>query len=248
MSRLAASNLTIALYAVLVCQVQAQSGNPSSIEVSRAVLAAADSAGAEGLAAALAAAKIPAGFVLPTDDPKFDGTVGEVPLGPPVPMQDVIDRFLQRHPQYTLGRSAWAIVIRPRAETTCSSALARVLPNTSISDPVYVALWKLARLVNPAETPSVPPSVVCGGGCDPNDQQAHSIPVLLTLNGMTLQEALSQLVTQVPGVVWLMRDERHELAPPETVEHVCKLSYFDGRHHIQTSYVFARSTGNGQRE
>jgi hypothetical protein len=196
------------------------------------------------MAAALAVARIPAGFALPVDDPKEIRMPVRLPSPEPtVSVQQVIDRFLEKHPSYVLDHSDWAILIRPGARNTCSSALERVVANTPISDAAYVAFWKLARLVSPFDTPVAPPGVICGGNCDASERPAHNDRVVLPLNGVTLQDALSQVVSQAPGLVWMMRDERRDLPASAGTEYICRLGYFDGRNEVQTSYVVARSPG-----
>lgn len=244
MCRSAGSKLAIlALCATAVSLAQAQPGpNVPATQVGQAVLTAAGSPGVEPLASALAIARIPAGFVALVDGPSTGALPASTSQGPPVTLQRAIDQFLQKHAEYTLSQSDWAVVIRPRGQTSCNAALEQVLPDTSISDPAYVAFWKLARIVNPSGTPTVPPSVVCGGGCDASEQRHHESHVTLPLIGATLQEALAQLVSQAPGLVWVMRDERRQKQMLGTSERICRLSYFDAKHFIQTSYVFGSTT------
>jgi hypothetical protein len=247
MCRSPASKLTIlwlCATAVPLAQRQPWSTVPAT-EVGQAVLTAAGTPGVEPMASALATARIPAGFVTSVDDQSV-GTVtaGTASQGPPVALQEVIEQFLRKHSDYTLGRSDWALVIRPRAQTFCNAAVDRVLLDASISDPAYIAFWKLARIVNPSGTPTGPPSVLRGGGgrYDAGEQQHYDFHVALSLNRATLQEALSQIVSQVPGLVWVMRDERRKQQIVGTTERICRLSYFDAKDFLQTSYVFANTT------
>jgi len=206
-------------------------------------LAAAELPDAERLAAVFAIEKVPAGFVFAANEGRAN-VLAPLPLqeGPPVVLKDVLDRFLAVHPDYSVGRSDWALVIQPRTRTTCSDVLSRVLPDAVLADAAYIAFWKLARMVNPADTPTAVPSVVCGGDCNPGVPQAHNARVAVTLSGTSLQEALSQLVTQAPGLVWTMREKRQSQgassAPPESM---CHFGYFDGNQYIQTSYIFAKA-------
>ena len=65
--------------------------------------------------------------------------------------------------------------------------------------------------------------------CDAGEQPAHNDRVVLSPNSVTLQEALSQVVSQAPGLVWMMREERHDLPASAGIEYLCRLGYFDGR-------------------
>jgi hypothetical protein len=228
--------LSVALVAAL-----AESQAPArllSASVDGAVLTAADSDAAQ-FGAALAVAKVPAGFVLSPDDPGPVAPSVRFPShAPPVSLDKVIERFLATHPGYELARSDWAIVVRPRSKDACVSATDSVVASASIADSAHVAFWKLARLVNPLETPTGPPGVVCGGNCDESERSRDGLPVSVTLNDTTLGDALSQLVAQAPGLVWVLRQERRDVPGSGVSEDVCRFSYFDGRNHVQTSYIF----------
>ena len=207
-------------------------------------MAAADLPEAEQLAAALALEKVPAGFVFHPNEGRADkATQARIPDGPPVPVSHVVNRFLATHPAYAVGRSDWALVIQPKAHTMCGDALNSVLPDSIITEPAYVAFWKLAQAVNPADTPKAAPAVVCGGGnCNSAESPAHRARVAVTLRGTTLQEALSNLVAQSPGLVWTLREKRRgQQDPVAATEAVCQFGYFDGDQYVQTSYVFGKT-------
>jgi len=213
----------------------------SSLQVNRMALAAAEFPEAERLAAALAMEKIPAGFVFAPNERRADPAPPRITeFGATVGLADVLTKFLATHPDYRTVQSEWAVVIQPSTHTACTNGLKRLLPDTTISDPAYVAFWKLARLVNPADTPTAIPSVVCGGNCNASAAPTYTLPVAVTLNRTSLQEALSQLVAQAPGLVWTVREERRsqDAAVPETV---CRFGYFDGGLYVQTSYVFGKA-------
>jgi hypothetical protein len=200
-------------------------------------------------AAALALEKVPAGFVFAADEGRASGSrKRSQDDGPLVPVQSAVDRFLARHENYAVSRSEWGIVIEPRSGTVCGAALRTVVTDAAIGDPAYVAFWKLARLVNPADTPTAPPGVVCGGGeCNSGVPQAHRARVALTLNGTSLQEALSQLVSQAPGLVWTLREKRRGRDEAVQVPEVsCQLGYFDGDLYVQTSYVLGKTPARGR--
>lgn len=227
---------------------QAPASVPSR-RVSPLTIAAAELPQAERFAAALALEKVPAGFVFGANEPK-GGPMRDPRSqeGVAVPLQRAVDRFLATHPGYTVGRSDWGVLIQPRAQTICDTALRTAVTGPAITDPVYVAFWKLALLVNPADTPSVPPGVVCGGGdCDSGLPPAHRLRVMVTLNGGTLQDAFSQLAAQAPGLVWTLRERRREPnEPAEMPDATCQLGYFDGDLYLQTSYVFAKTPARGR--
>lgn len=200
-------------------------------------------------AAALARDKVPAGFVFAAEESKASVSWKRPhDDGPTVPVQSAVDRFVARHPDYAVRRSEWGIVMEPRSATVCDAALRTLVTDAGIGDPAYVAFWKLARLVNPADTPTAPPGVVCGGGdCNPGVPPAHRARVALTLNGTNLQEALSQVVSQAPGLVWTLREKRRGRDEPAHVPEVsCQLGYFDGNLYVQTSYVFGKTPGSGR--
>ena len=240
----------VALYVVAGAAARAQAPpNVSSLRVSPATVAAAEVPAVERFAAALALENVPAGFVLGA----HEATVGPVAAlrpqdGARVPLPSALDRFLATHPGYVVGQSDWGLVIQPRSQTICHAALRTVVTGASIAEPAYAAFWKLARLVNPADTPNVPPGLVCGGGdCNSGLPPAHRVHVAVTLNGITLQDALSQVVAQAPGMVWVLRDRRRERDDPAvTPEAACQLGYFDRDLYLQTSYVFAKAPAGGQ--
>jgi len=60
-------------------------------------------------------------------------------------------------------------------------------------------------------------------------------------NAMTLQDTLSQIASQAPGIVWIMNEERKESSDQSRIERTCRLGYFDGGLYIQTSYIFGPS-------
>jgi hypothetical protein len=215
----------------------------SSLRVNPTTLVAAELPEAEHLAAALALEKVPAGFVFGAHERRINAkTRMRVQEGAPVTLTNVLDRFLAVHPDYSLGRSDWGLVIQPRSETTCSTALSRVLSDAVIAEPAYIAFWKLARMMNPADTPTAPPAVMCGGGdCNSGVPPAHRARVVVSLSGTTLQEALSQLVAQAPGLVWTLREKRRGRDEPvEVPEASCQFGYFDGDQYIQTSYILGK--------
>lgn len=222
----------------------------SALRVNRTTMEAAELRDAVHFVAALAIEKVPAGFVFAADEGRASGSrKRSQDDGPAVPVQSAVDRFLARHPNYAVARSDWGLVIEPRSATVCVAALRTVVTDGGIGDPAYVAFWKLARLVNPTDTPTAPPGVVCGGGgCNSGVPQAHRARVALTFNDTSLQEALSQLVSQAPGLVWTLREERRGRDEPIQVPEVsCQLGYFDGDLYVQTSYVFGKTPAGGRR-
>ena len=216
-----------------------------STQVDHGVFVAAGAPGVGAFASALASASIPAGFVVSSEESVRPGTAGASQDASQVSVRMAVDHFLRKHTDYAIARSDWALVVRPRAQTVCDAVLGRLLPDATISDPAYVALWRLARTVNPDGTPAAAPSVVCGSGCDAAEQH-HDSHVTLTLSRSSLQEALSQVVSQAPGLVWVLRDERRAGQTGGAAVRICRLSYFDGNRSIATSYVFA-SVSEGRR-
>jgi hypothetical protein len=187
-------------------------------------------------AAALAREGIPAGFVVTLPDSAEDRSSIEADHpGSPALLNDAVQRFISTHRGYTIRDSDWALIIRPRGPTVCDSALQRSLAGAVITGPAYEILWRLALFTNPKRVPSAPPAVVCGGNCDPASQAHHQVNVTIPLGGVRLEEALSQVVQQAPGLVWVLRETWSE---PHR-EWACGLGYFDGDHHVATSYILA---------
>jgi hypothetical protein len=150
-------------------------------------------------------------------------------------LSDAVQVFVNRHPEYTTRSSGSALLIRPRERTVCDAALQRPLAGSVMTAPAYEMFWRLARSVNPSRVPAAPPTVVCGGNCGPAFDRNHLVNVTMSFGGERLEGALSQLVAQAPGLVWVLReswlDQRSEWA--------CDLMYFDGASQIGTSYVLA---------
>jgi hypothetical protein len=244
MSRSPTGRIVI-LWLTAVAGLFAQTAPPMKIaatEMDSSALVAAAAPGIGPFASALATANVPAGFVVRLDDQTSEGPSSRMPIsGSRVSVGKAVERFVESHGGYAVRQSDWALVLRPTALTVCDAVLDQRLPDVRISDPAYVALWRLARIVNPNETPAAPPAVVCGGACDAAEQHYDS-QITLDLNKATLQEALSQLVSQAPGLVWVLRDQRPPARSAGPADRICRLSYLDATRSIETSYVFARAT------
>jgi hypothetical protein len=205
--------------------------------VAAETVAAAEAVDVVGFARALAREGVPAGFVVSADDGVSESTPDSAPSDTPRSLAQAIRRFEGRHADYTSGQRGSAVIVRPQKRTVCDDALVRALPSGPVSVPVYEAFWRLARMVNPGRVPAAPPSVLCNGRCDPNEPAHYTQKVTLRLSGGTLEDALTQMVQQVPGIVWVLRESWSE----STFEWTCGLTYFDGAHELTTSYVFASS-------
>jgi hypothetical protein len=204
--------------------------------VAAGTVVAADAPDPLRFAAALAKDGVPAGFVVALPDPSEDlSSIEADDPGSPGSLNDAVQRFISTHRGYTIRDSDRALIIRPRGPTVCDSALQRSLAGEVITAPAYEIFWRLALITNPNRVPSAPPSVVCGGNCDSASTAHHQVNVTIPLVGVSLEEALSQVVQQAPGLVWVLRETWSE---PHR-EWACGLAYFDGEHHVATSYILA---------
>jgi hypothetical protein len=241
MSKLADIKALVALSASVVIAtswaLHAQtSGHLGDRKVSAESAAAAEARDPLRFAAALAMDGVPAGFVVGAG-PRQDWLPSNAPeAAAPTTLSHALERFLRNHPDYILLDDALgAVVVRPRQSTICESALRHTLNGSPMIGPAYEVFWRLARLSNPSEVPAAPTGVVCGGNCDAGDPVNNRTMVTLAPSGMLLQEALSRTVNQAGGLVWVLQEQ-----VSESNLRTCHFSYFDGKHHMSTSYVLAR--------
>ena len=206
--------------------------------VSARIAAAAASAEPEAFAAALAADRVAAGFVIPAaDKPAPASPVNENTIeGQPLPLERVTGVFVRRHTAFSVDdRSKWAPVFLPKQQTACNAILRHKLPSDAVSGPAYEVFWRIARAASPSTVPSAPPATVCAG-CNPGAPLNNAMQVALP-GTLTVQDALTQAASQA-GLVWRLLEEKQPGQPGAR----CRLAYFDGQHRVDTSYMLARTS------
>lgn len=191
-----------------------------------------------GFARQLAAARIPAGFVVRRSEifatgrrtPRTaQGQTRSRTLG------EVMTAFEERHPDYRGVEAHGGLLVGPRTNSPCMVALEQPVFGIRFKGPAYAAFFELARRIR-TDLPDVPPGLVSGGGSG----RGHEIlkaNIVLDISRASVGEVLFEIVRQAPGLVWAAVEESDK---NRTGTRCMMLWYFDGGTAF-TSYDIAAS-------
>jgi hypothetical protein len=183
------------------------------------------------LAHALAAERIPAGVVLHEDRE----AIGEMqlPAEQGALLGPALDAFVEKHTDDEVLVAGPGLLFRPR-HSACSPAVERIVPAYEDRGSLFAVVQRLVRKASGQPLPDVPPGIVGAGpgpvrGQWPPDGEGDlTRQVTLHNTGATLASLLNDLVAQVPGVVWGVRDHWPGNPP-------CNLTLFTANRVVSTS-------------
>ena len=177
---------------------------------------------------AIAAEGIPAGVVL-REDQEAVGTIL-----PPVEqlalLGPALDAFAARQTDYEVLVAGKGLVFRPRGGA-CNPSLDRPVTTFDDRGPLHEVIQRLVLKGSGQPPPIVPPEIVASMRGDPrvaNESNLWTRLVEVESKASTVAGILNDLVAQVPGVVWGVR-ERWRASPP------CNLTIFTANHALITS-------------
>jgi hypothetical protein len=178
------------------------------------------------LAHALAAERVPAGVVLYED--KEAVAHMRQPIEQPALLGPALDAFVEKRPDYEVLVAGTGLLFRPR-HSACSPAVDRIVPGYDDRGPLYAVVQRLVLRASGQPLPAVPPGIVGSIlGTWPPDEGDVTRRVELHSAATTLAALLNDLVAQVPGVVWGVRDHWPG-SPP------CNLTLFTANQTVSTS-------------
>jgi hypothetical protein len=134
-----------------------------------------------------------------------------------------------RHPAYRVERTdRGAVLIAPRTEGWCTSFIRRERRSLTATGAAFEVLNRVYLAWSSESESGLPPGLVGSGRADPSRYQA---PVAIQLVNATLEEALSAIVEQVPGLGWIVRETRVQVPTSDgrkVPRLACNLAQFDG--------------------
>lgn len=216
--------LSVACGLVLVPPAAAQSG-VTERPVPSSVITAAASRDVLTLAAALAEAQVPGGFVLaPNERTGIERRDKQIATPwPDRSIAEAVTAFEATHQAYQLRTRGDVVMVEPRRPTLCTTALRRPLGPVSVKGPLFRAVAEAFSKIEPRDT-QIPPGIMGGPTIWP---EAH-----VTFPGGTVADFLTAFTREVPGLVWVVR----EIVNPTTQQPLCQFEYFYLQWRIGTGF------------
>jgi hypothetical protein len=221
---------------VLAAAASAASGvqQGSHDRVPRAVERAARHGTIEQFANAVAAARIPTGFVIAAEDnrrPKTWRPDSAENEGPPADLEDAVSQFERRNPHYVVRHRDGVLRIRPAAETPCVRAVEQTFDGMTASGMAFEVVYEAVRARNRDQSPAPPPGLVGSIASSPDPYRTF---VSVDLQQASLADILDAVVRDAPGLGWAVRElrvpkrQRRDDDPQEGLETRCNVVLFAG--------------------
>lgn len=241
--------LTARLTVVLLMStaVSALYQTPGSQEVlsTAGTLAAATNGSVEQFVASLAEAKIPVGVVLLEKDVRSKRRpLDTVEKGDRKTIDATFSIFEARYPDYQVERSPQGIVIVPREGGWCTQPLRSHLRSLAVTGEAFEVLYRIFRTWTDERGLYVPPGMV---GRDSERSHAYRTAVTINVTNSSLENALNELVVQIPGLGWAVRETSWKISDSnksgDSAARGCNLALFEGVGWLDTSWTLGVSAG-----
>jgi hypothetical protein len=182
---------------------------------------------------------VPVGLVLaPSDrvDAPPPGGFAQVPYefsepGKPAALETFKQRWATA---YTIAQSNGVFTVTSPRARLCNAGLARPIEPQAFSGAPFEILFEIARTFDESLRQAPPPGIVHGGGTrGMTEESLDSVtrPIILRLEGGSLQRTLSGLVTSAPRLGWVARE-----TCDDTGKCRCYLALLTETSVLQTSY------------
>jgi hypothetical protein len=231
--------------AVLALAIATGAAAATDIEIDQRVVSAntlvAAARSPETFARALAKARIPAGFLVTTDEntamtsPRV-GTSGRVPL------KLALDRFSDAHPLYVVEQEAAALWIHPIAAGPCDAMLRTPVQSANVADTLPNAASLVVHRVDPAVAAHSGGGQIGSAITKPGEPVVIPQPPFVHLEiqaGTLFKNALDEIVVAAPGTTWMVQHESVDANPDGSC--VLRLFREDG-----TGYSFTLNPNAGR--
>ena len=186
-------------------------------------------------ALAVARSRAPVGIFLPHEDAALGSYVepSDLRVRAELPAE-ALQAFTETHRDYRIDRTAFdGLVIARRSGGPCV-AVARSRVRTFVEGgSAFEILYRLHRTWSDDTSPYVTPGLLGN-----EDRDLYLAPVSISVADGTLENALNEVVQQVPGLGWSIRDENGGQA--------CSLGLFTGRSWVQALDWTVPASGGGR--
>lgn len=201
----------------------------------------------EPVAQALVASGIPTGIIIATGGfrPPTSRPLSPADLETTVNLGAVQGEFTRRHADLRWREAGGTLVIEPREPGPCHRALAARLGVFNADGEAIPVVQRAVRRIRREPENGVPPGFV-GGGLGGESAWAESeraielyrTPVAVRLPDPSVEELLTEIILQVPGLGWAVRETLWEPARGGgTVKrHRCIVELFTAGSWLATSY------------
>jgi hypothetical protein len=139
---------------------------------------------------------------------------------------DALDDFARRQPRFSVTGLGSGVFVALK-KSPCLAPLSRTVAPISLTGTVPDVTYRLLRLLDPG-FPAIPAGIAGGGGTE--NLLSRTVRVLSP--AISLQAAFQEVVTQVPGVTWVVVDDIN----PRTSLRECLIEWVQDGSAAVTSY------------
>jgi hypothetical protein len=154
------------------------------------------------------------------------GTASQLPT-------EVLQRFTKSNPEYRGDETqSGAVVIATKVGSPCEVWSRGTHKGFSSSGTALEVLYQLFRAWANEESQYLPPGLL-----GKEDREIYLAEVSVSVADGTLEDALYELVEQVPGLGWSIKEERGLSVSPGGAKRGCSVGLFTGRSWMLTDWV-----------